>query len=146
MSEAKTFDSLEDMFNFYQGEPVNEAPTNGVPAIEAAAKEAPVTDSALLKEAGLTFYAEITYISAELHYLDVHSEVDHKLILYSLKDAVQEIPKHLGIQTHRSYWVADAAVKTLRKDGGKYLIETISDESIPVSQSYLRQVRDRYPS
>ena len=103
-------------------------------------KEAPVTDSQLLKQAGLTFFAEITYISAELHYLDVHSQADHKLILYSLKDAVAEIPSEKGIQIHRSHWVAYSAMETIHKKGRQGEVELKNGKRLPISRNNLNDV------
>ena len=51
----------------------------------------------LLHLAHLSSYQSIICLSAELHYLDVHTDDDHQLILFSLRNAVDEIPKDLGM-------------------------------------------------
>lgn len=107
-------------------------------------KEAPVSDSRLLNEAGLTFFAEITHMSAELHYLDVHSQADHKLILYSLKDAVKEIPAGLGMQIHRSHWVAYDSIEDIHKLGRQGEVELHNGSRLPISRANFSSVMDAH--
>lgn len=83
-------------------------------------------------------------IQAQEHFVKVWTEAGSELIRYKFGTALLELESADGLQIHRSYWVADDAVKRFKKDGPKYVIELVNDEVIPISQSYLRQVRERY--
>ncbi len=83
-------------------------------------------------------------VQAQEHFIKVWTETGSELIRYKFGRAIVELEDYQGMQIHRSYWVADNAVRQLKKDGSKYFIELINDETIPISQSYLRQVRERY--
>lgn len=84
--------------------------------------------------------ADIVYLKAELHYLEVVTTKGKSLILYNLKDAVQELPERSGFQTHRSYWVARQFVQRLKKEGRQGFLQLANGESIPVSRRNLEEV------
>ncbi|ARN72928.1 hypothetical protein BST96_01690 [Oceanicoccus sagamiensis] len=87
---------------------------------------------------------ELQAVHAQEHFIKVWTDAGSELIRFKFGTAMMELECHQGMQVHRSYWVADAAVKQVKKAGSKYLIVLNNDEVIPVSQSYLRQVRERY--
>jgi hypothetical protein len=84
---------------------------------------------------------DIIYIMSELHYLRVVTTQGSTLVLYNLRDAIDELPAGSGLQPHRSYWVALGHLLGLsRRDGRPYL--KMSDDSlIPVSRRRLNEVR-----
>jgi hypothetical protein len=75
-------------------------------------------------------------LKAEQHYLRVIGRYGEGLVLYRFSDAVREAQEHIdGLQVHRSFWVARAAVShTERGDRGLGL--RLRDGTlIPVSRS-----------
>lgn len=86
----------------------------------------------------------VVMLKAELHYLKVVTEKGEALILYSLKDAITELGPTLGIQTHRSYWVAHAYVVSLQVCGRQGQVTLKTGESVPVSRSQMPLVSARY--
>lgn len=84
---------------------------------------------------------EIVKLSAELHYLRVTTTVGETSILYAFGQAVEELSRTgLGIQIHRSHWVARAHVASLRRDDGKMVCVLLSGEAIPVGRARQAEV------
>lgn len=86
---------------------------------------------------------EVLHLKSELHYLSVATTKGRSLILYTLRDAIRELPPDTGIQTHRSYWVNLAHAKAF-KTNGRLATLTMSDGAkIPVSRSRIKVVKTR---
>lgn len=80
---------------------------------------------------------DLLALKAEQHYVKVISRGGQELVLYRLGDAVGELPKGLGQQVHRSWWVSSGAVATCRRDGSRKLTLCLSNGTeIPVSAPY----------
>ena len=78
---------------------------------------------------------DICLMKAELHYLEIITDQHRELILYNLKDAIAEMPPELGMQCHRSYWVAQKAIAQFKKKGREGVLLLKNDMRIPVSRS-----------
>ncbi len=78
--------------------------------------------------------AEIYAVSAEDHYLRVHTSAGATLILMRLADALAELDGIEGAQVHRSWWVARAAIVGARRDGRKMALTLKGDIEAPVSR------------
>jgi DNA-binding LytR/AlgR family response regulator len=63
------------------------------------------------------------------------------LILMRMADALRELDAHAGLQVHRSWWVAREAVRAIRRDSGKTILELSNGQQVPVSRTYLAAVR-----
>lgn len=86
--------------------------------------------------------AEIYAVSAEDHYLRIHSSKGSALILSRLSDAIRELNGIEGAQTHRSWWVARGAIKDVQRSRGKVQL-TLKDETVaPVSRPNVKALRD----
>jgi DNA-binding LytR/AlgR family response regulator len=71
------------------------------------------------------------------HYVEVLTDRGSSLLLLRLSDAMRETGDVVGVQIHRSHWVALAAVeRTLRADG-KLLVELKGGRRLPISRGYL---------
>ncbi|WP_395373248.1 LytTR family DNA-binding domain-containing protein [Marinicella sp. W31] len=79
---------------------------------------------------------DIRVIKAELHYLEIISDDHRELILYNLKDAIAELPAELGMQCHRSYWVARKAISQFKKKGREGVLLLKNEIQVPVSRSH----------
>jgi len=86
--------------------------------------------------------AEIHAVSAEDHYLRVHTSAGETLILMRLADAIRELAALEGLQTHRSWWVARQGLADVTKGDGKVRLKLRSGAEAPVSRANLKVVRD----
>jgi LytTr DNA-binding domain len=85
--------------------------------------------------------AELYAVSAEDHYLRLHTSKGSDLILMRLSDAVAELEGLEGAQTHRSWWVARSAVRGARPGDGRAVLELEGGVSAPVSRGYARALK-----
>lgn len=108
------------------------APTSGVTPGTAFADRLPVRLRA----------ADIYAVSAEDHYLRVHTSSGEELILLRLSDAVRELAGVEGLQVHRSWWVARQGVSDVRRDDSKLVLKLKSGAEAPVSRTYAKAVRE----
>lgn len=81
---------------------------------------------------------DVIFLSANQHYIDVHTRKGSALVLYRLSDAVKEMGDR-GAQIHRSYWVAYDAIRAIKRDGSSLQVVLEDGRSIPVSRGY-RQI------
>ncbi len=86
--------------------------------------------------------AEIHAVSAEDHYLRVHTSAGETMILMRLADAIRELAALPGMQTHRSWWVARQGLADAAKGDGKVTLKLKSGAEAPVSRTYLKAVKD----
>jgi hypothetical protein len=86
---------------------------------------------------------EVVALEAEDHYLRVHTTLGSDLILMRLSDAIAAIGPDLGLQVHRSWWVAhDAILEFVRSEQRTYL--TLHNGLlVPVGRTYSGAVRSR---
>lgn len=84
---------------------------------------------------------QLVYIQAELHYIRVVTLEGEALILYNLKDAIADLSPELGIQTHRSYWIAQDQIKSLKRHNSHFSVEVTTGQWIPVSRRRARTVQ-----
>jgi hypothetical protein len=87
--------------------------------------------------------AEIWAVQAEDHYLRLHTSKGQDLILMRLSDAMAELKGIDGAQTHRSWWVARAAISDVRKGERSATIRLPDETEAPVSRSQARTLRER---
>ena len=86
----------------------------------------------------------IIALQAEDHYLRVHLQGGHStLILMRLSDAIAELPAEAGAQTHRSWWVAKEAVRSVAKADGRATLTLDHNVEAPVSRSFYKVLGDK---
>ena len=85
---------------------------------------------------------ELIYIKSELHYLQVVTQQGSSLILYNLKDAVEELDDTAGITPHRSYWVAKEKIEKWIPNGRQARLRLANGDEIPVSRRNAASVRN----
>jgi hypothetical protein len=90
------------------------------------------------KVKGAVIYA----VSAEDHYLRLHTSKGSELILMRLSDAISELEGLEGAQTHRSWWVARDAVESTRRDGDRIVLVLKGGAEAPVSRPNVRALRE----
>lgn len=82
--------------------------------------------------------AEIYALAAEDHYVRIITSRGDALILMRLSDAIREAAPLPGLAPHRSWWVAEAGVKSVK---GKQ-ITLQSDQIVPISRSGAKTVKE----
>ena len=85
--------------------------------------------------------AEIHAVEAEDHYLRVHTDRGSDLVLMRLADALEELGGIEGAQTHRSWWVARAAVAEVRRGDGRATLVLKGGLEAPVSRTFAPALR-----
>lgn len=85
--------------------------------------------------------AELYAVSAEDHYLRLHTSKGQDLILMRLSDAVAELEGIEGARTHRSWWVAKEAVVGAKRGDGRATLSLKGGGEAPVSRAYAGALR-----
>jgi len=86
-------------------------------------------------------HAQLYALSAEDHYLRVHTSAGETLILMRLYDAIAELDGIEGAQVHRSWWVAKDAVANVARSDGRVSLALKSKADVPVSRSYVQALK-----
>ncbi len=113
-----------------------------VPDATAVAEVKPA-NPAFLERLGNTEVDAVLALQAEEHYLRVVTEDSAELIHYRFGDAIEEMPVQLGLRVHRSWWVADRAVRAAKRGQRRWQLNLVNGDSVPVSDSYVKSVRER---
>lgn len=80
-------------------------------------------------------------LQIEDHYVRVHTAQGSELILMSLKDAMAAMAGVEGLQTHRSWWVARAAVAQAREAGRAASLVLTNGVIAPVARNRIAHLR-----
>lgn len=83
----------------------------------------------------------LLHLAVADHYVEVTTEKGTALVLIRLGDAIRETAPTPGLQVHRSHWVALGAVKRGFRQEGKPVLELTNGTMVPVSRSYLAEVK-----
>lgn len=85
--------------------------------------------------------ADLYAVSSEDHYLRIHTSLGEELILMRLADALRELETAGGLQVHRSWWVSKAAIRDVKRSGGKVFLVLASGKEVPVSRTYQAEAK-----
>lgn len=86
--------------------------------------------------------AELWAVEAQDHYLRLHTSKGRDMILMRLSDAVSELEGLEGARTHRSWWVARAAVVAVERGDGRATLTLVDGLEAPVSRAFAKTLRD----
>ncbi len=81
-------------------------------------------------------------IEAQDHYLSVTTTKGRALILLRLSEALEELAKAEGLQTHRSHWVSLKAVQAHRRVDGRDILVMADGAEVPVARTRREAARD----
>ena len=84
---------------------------------------------------------DIIYLRADDHYVHVHTTGGSCLVRKRLTSAVADLGA-LGMQVHRSYWVAHRHMLITVRSGGRLVLRVTGGQEVPISRPYLAAVRD----
>lgn len=85
--------------------------------------------------------APILALQAEDHCVRVHTARGSTLLLMRFADAIAELDGLPGLQVHRSWWVARAAVDGAQRSGRKAELVLTNGLSVPVSRAAMPEAR-----
>ena len=80
--------------------------------------------------------ARLLAVEAEDHYLRVHTDAGDELITARFGDALAELDRLAGYQTHRSWWVAAGAIEAVRWRRGRGELRLAGGLTVPVSRTH----------
>lgn len=86
--------------------------------------------------------SEIIALEMEDHYVRVHTALGSALVLMRLRDAMALVGEIEGMQVHRSWWVARAAVDDVLRDGRNVRLKLARDLEAPVARANVAALRD----
>jgi hypothetical protein len=91
--------------------------------------------------------AEIYALSAEDHYVRVHTSNGEALILIRFSDAILEAESQTahvskGLKVHRSWWVAEDAIEAVKKTGRSAEITLKNQTRVPVSRNSVSPLKE----
>ncbi len=85
---------------------------------------------------------EVIALKAEQHYLKVYLADRSFLTLYRFSDAVAEMDPSVGRQVHRSFWVRSSAIRAIKRDSRKYVVELVNGLVVPISVANRGLIRE----
>ena len=123
--------------------PPEEPPASGessTPAASGAAPRTPFTDRLSPDADG-----DLVFLKSEGRYVDVHTTEGSNRVIARFADAVAQLGD-VGMQVHRSYWVAHRHVTDVVKRDTHTVLILTGGREIPVSRTYLQSVRATLPT
>lgn len=112
---------------------------DGAGGAESAATPTPE----FLRRASNLRAEDVLALQAEEHYVRIYSRDGAELVQCRFGEAAKEMPAELGLQVHRSWWVAESAVRSARRGSRRWQLDLVADVAVPVSDSYVSAVRER---
>lgn len=74
-------------------------------------------------------------LAAEQHYVSVGTQDGKSVLLRgNMSDAVAVLPPDLGVQVHRSHWVARAAISTVKRSSKGWRVVLLNGIDVPVAR------------
>lgn len=89
---------------------------------------------------------DIVAVSAELHYLRVHTPKGDTLILFGFGRSLEVLQRFAGLQIHRSHWVAIDHVAELEREGANLTCRLDNGLVLPVSRKNAKPLKERVES
>lgn len=84
---------------------------------------------------------EVLCLSMEDHYVRVHTATGSNLVLATLAQAIAALGGAPGLQTHRSWWVAEKAVAGAVTEGRNVRLRLTNGGAAPVARTSVATVR-----
>ncbi|MHA7872849.1 MAG: LytTR family DNA-binding domain-containing protein, partial [Hyphococcus sp.] len=84
--------------------------------------------------------ASLIALQSEDHYVRVHTDAGAALIRINLRDAIAALDPAQGFQTHRSWWVSEAAIRDIRWKHGRATLRLDNGVEAPVSRTFAKRL------
>lgn len=135
------------LFNLVQGRAAPEVVPVPVPEPAplpepAAPPPAAPPSNPLLDQLPAELGSEIVALEMEDHYVRVHTALGSALVLMRLRDAMALVGEIEGMQVHRSWWVARAAVEDVVREGRNVRLKLPRGIEAPVARANVAVLRD----
>ena len=113
------------------------------PASEQPADPGPPTarQARFYNRLSRTVSRDIIYLKIDDHYVHVHTGGGSCLMLMRFADAVADLGA-LGMQVHRSYWVAHGHMLAAVRRDGRTMLRVTGGHYVPISRPYLPAVHE----
>lgn len=85
---------------------------------------------------------EVLCLQMEDHYVRVHTLAGSRLVLATMGQAIAAVGGTPGLRVHRSWWVAERAVKSVLADGRNLRLALAGGLTAPVARSSVAAVRE----
>lgn len=96
-----------------------------------------------LDAAGFSFpFQTLIHLQADGNYVHLRTADRTELLPGPLSDLVRQLPHGLGMQVHRSHWVAATALRDWQASGRDITLRLTSGLTVPVAVTRRREVRD----
>ena len=99
-------------------------------------RDSDIQRSRLLRRLEPKLDGEILHLSVDDHYVDVATSKGTGRILMRFSDAIEEVAPAIGMQVHRSHWVAHEAISDVVREGGRTFVVLVNGARVPVSRAY----------
>ena len=86
--------------------------------------------------------SDLLALEMEDHYVRAHTALGSELVLLRLRDAIAELDNESGMQVHRSWWVARAAVDDIKREGRNVRLVLANGVEAPVSRANIQALKD----
>ena len=132
------------LFNLVQGRAAPEVVPVPVPVPGPAPEPGPAVppSNPLLDQLPAELGSEIVALEMEDHYVRVHTALGSALVLMRLRDAMALVGEIEGMQVHRSWWVARAAVEEVVREGRNVRLKLPRGIEAPVARANVAVLRD----
>ncbi len=104
-------------------------------------KATPTTAPRFLKRLRPELRNGLIRLAMQDHYVEAHAAAGSQLVLMRFIDAMDELAGMQGWRVHRSHWVAEAGIASIRRNQGRTHILTVDGAELPVSRTYLPALR-----
>lgn len=84
---------------------------------------------------------DVISLSTQDHYLEVTTALGQDLVLGKMADAAERLAGLPGVRLHRSHFAAIKHIQRLRRRGSGYIVILSDGRELPVSRTYLPDVR-----
>ncbi len=86
---------------------------------------------------------DVIAVSSDLHYLNVWTHAGRATVLGNLRDVVEEL-NDIGMQVHRSHWIAYSHVRRIVGTAGNGNCILSNELRIPISRRRWKEVREQF--
>ena len=111
---------------------------------DAAHLAAPDSSLTFLDSIEPPLTGHICTMEAQEHYVLVTTTAESRMVLHRFSDAVKQTPNALGMQVHRSHWVAHSAVQDVIIDRQRMKLKLAEDKIVPVSRTFRAAAESKY--
>lgn len=114
----------------------------GILALRGESAETPDVRVPLLDRLPVEKRGLIVALSAEDHYVHVATTKGTELVLMRLSDAIKQVGETVGLQVHRSHWIATDHIREVTRIADRAVVLSSDGITRPISRSYMAAARE----